>query len=192
MTKQSPSQTVGPYFAYSLTPEDYGRKGIASNRLAGLAQSDCIRIEGRVFDGVGDAVNDAMVEIWQANGAGRYAHPVDGRDDLPLTDGFTGFGRAMTDTNGWFWFETLKPGRVPGPGNQLQAPHIGIIVFSRGMQAHVFTRLYFSDEPSNSEDPVLESIDAKRRPTLIAELSDGVYRFDIHLQGDHETVFFDA
>jgi protocatechuate 3,4-dioxygenase alpha subunit len=196
MAKQSPSQTVGPFFAYGLVPELYGRKGIASNALAANgAQGERIRIEGRVLDGKGQPVNDALIEIWQANAHGRYRHARDARGDVPLDPGFTGFGRAMTDEKGAFRFETVKPGRVPGRGNALQAPHIGVTVLARGMPNHAYSRIYFSDEEkANAEDPVLALVPPARRGTLIARLEVGaaVYRFDIRLQGEDETVFFDA
>ncbi len=198
MVKQSPSQTIGPYFAYGLTPDAYGRAGIASNTLVTAETlGEHIVIEGRVLDGDGAAVDDALVEIWQANAAGRYRHGADGRGDVPLDESFSGFGRCATDEDGGFRFETIKPGRVPGQGNALQAPHIGIIIFARGMLVHAYARLYFSDEAgANAEDPVLASVKAARRATLIAkreERASGVlYRFDIRLQGEDETVFFDA
>ena len=198
MAKQSASQTIGPYFAYCLTPEPWGREGITSNQLAAANTSgDRIRIQGRVLDGAGVPVGDALVELWQANAAGRYRHPADDRAELPLDDGFIGFGRCMTDDEGAFSFLTVKPGPVSGRGNQAQAPHVSLIVQARGMQSHVFTRLYFADEAeANAEDPVLATVEEARRGTLIAarEDSSGVpaYRLDIVLQGDHETVFFDA
>ena len=198
MPKQTASQTIGPYFAYCLTPEPWGRKGIASNRLCRPeTPGEHIAIHGRVIDGAGEAVSDALVEIWQANAAGRYRHSADDRADLPLDENFTGFGRCMTDGDGVFSFQTVKPGRVPGHGNQVQAPHISLIIQARGMQSHAFTRLYFSDQSeANAEDPVLSSVEDARRGTLIAdreETSEGVlYRLDIVLQGGDETVFFDA
>lgn len=196
MAKQSPSQTVGPFFAYGLVPEPYGRKGIASNALAGNgAEGERIAIEGRVLDGKGEPVNDALIEIWQANAHGRYRHARDTRDDVPLDLSFTGFGRAMTDDKGVFRFETVKPGRVPGRGNAWQAPHIGVTVLARGMPNHAYSRIYFSDEEkANAEDPVLALVESARRGTLIARRAAGaaVYRFDIRLQGEDETVFFDA
>ncbi len=196
--KQTPSQTIGPYFAYGLLPEDYGRRGIAANVLSGeKIGGEPVRIVGRVLDGDGTPVSDAMIEIWQANHLGRYAHPADRRDDLALEDSFRGFGRTSTDGSGNFTFDTIKPGRVPGHGNSLQAPHINVLVFARGMLSHAYTRLYFSDEASaNAEDPLLGTIETARRGTLIAtreEVETNVlYRLDIHLQGDQETVFFDA
>ncbi len=198
MARQSPSQTIGPYFAYCLTPEPWGKKGITSNRLAAAGTpGDHIRIEGRVLDGAGEPVNDALVEIWQANAAGRYRHPADDRAELPVDDNFSGFGRCMTDDDGGFWFETVKPGRVPGRGNQVQAPHVSLIIQARGMPSHAFTRFYFADEAeANAEDPVLASVEETRRGTLIAAREDtpggAVYRLDIVLQGELETVFFDA
>ncbi len=193
--KQTPSQTVGPFFAYGLTPEQYG---YAFTSIAGgsLAQSDTegerIRIEGRVFDGKGEAIGDAMIEIWQADSMGRYAHPVDPRGS---NASFSGFGRFGTgsDPEKRFIFETVKPGSVDGR----QAPHVNVIVLMRGLLSHAYTRIYFSDEAAaNAKDPVIASVAAERRRTLIAERrttpGGPVYRFDIHMQGDKETVFFDA
>ena len=198
MTKQTAGQTIGPYFAYCLTPEPWGRKGIASNRLtAPDTPGEHILVQGRIIDGNGDPVNDALVEVWQANAAGRYRHPADARTDLPIDEAFTGFGRCMTGKDGEFSFDTVKPGRVPGRGNQVQAPHISLIIQARGMLSHAFTRLYFSDEAAaNAEDAVLGSVEEARRGTLIAQREDTaggpVYTFNIVLQGDDETVFFDA
>lgn len=193
---QTPSQTVGPYFAYGLSPEQYGYpfKSIAAGVLAGPeVAGPRIRIEGRVFDGAGKAVNDALIEIWQADASGRYAHPADPRGSNAA---FRGFGRVGTGTDPElkFAFETIKPGSVDGR----QAPHINIIVLMRGLLLHAYTRLYFADEAAaNAGDPVLASVPAERRATLIAERTAGpggtaVYRFDIHMQGDRETVFFDV
>lgn len=201
--KQTASQTIGPFFHYALTPEPYGRPGIAGGVLVtGDTPGERVRIEGRVFDGNGQPVPDAMVEIWQANAAGRYNHPADdrpahGREEAALDPGFRGFGRLGTDADGGFRFETVKPGPVPGRGNTLQAPHINVILCARGMLDHVFTRIYFSDEAeANGNDPVLSAVEAGRRATLVAERRESageiVYRFDIRLQGEAETVFFDA
>jgi len=133
-----------------------------------------------------------MLEIWQADAVGRYAHPADQR--APPNAAFKGFGRVGTDREGRFCFETVKPGAVPGPGGALQAPHIAVVVFSRGMLTHVFTRIYFADEPANAADPILAMVPADRRPTLIARREDGgaqpIWLFDVRLQGDGETVFF--
>jgi protocatechuate 3,4-dioxygenase, alpha subunit len=194
--KQTPSMTVGPWFSYGLTPEDYGRKGLATGIMSGPdIQEQRITLNGRVFDGAGKPVPDAMLEIWQANTHGRYSHVADGRTAVPLQTGFTGFGRVSTDVEGRFSFATIKPGRVPARGNVMQAPHLNLTVFARGLLSHLFTRLYFSDEAAaNAEDPVLSLVEAARRGTLIAQRacgSDG-YALDIHLQGDSETVFFEA
>jgi protocatechuate 3,4-dioxygenase alpha subunit len=197
MSAPTASQTIGPFFAVCLTPDDATAAIAGADLLTGGGDGDAIVITGRVLDGAGEPVADAMVEIWQANAAGRYAHPQDDRDDLPLTPGFTGFGRTRTDGEGGYRFQTMKPGRVPGAGNVLQAPHVAIIVMARGMTTHAVTRAYFADEAeANAEDPVLGLIDAARRKTLIAATAsavDGIpiFRFDIHLQGAAETVFFD-
>lgn len=192
--KQTPSQTVGPYFAYALTPQSYGRVGIGSGVMVDPeTQGERIRIEGRVFDGTGAPVIDAVIEVWQANAAGRYRHPADTREHVALDPHFTGFGRTGTDGQGAFGFDTVKPG-APGDG---QAPHVNVTVLARGMLSHAFTRVYFSDETgANAEDALLQSVPAERRDTLVAKRAQTpagvVYRFDIHLQGDDETVFFDA
>ena len=193
MSGITPSQTVGPYFAIALTPGGYDWAPSAGNDLLTPdASGERIRIEGRVLDGESKPVDDAMIEIWQADSAGRYAHPAD-RRALPNAS-FKGFGRCDTDKNGGYSFETVKPGAVPGPNGAAQAPHIGVIVFSRGMLRHVYTRIYFSDE-KNDADPILAAVPAERRSTLIAKRADrkghAVYTFDIRLQGDGETVFFD-
>jgi len=193
---QTPSQTVGPFFAYGLTPEQfhYPFRGTATNVMAKPnTDGDHIRIVGRVFDGQGAPVPDAMIELWQANAHGRYNHPADARQDNFLDPDFAGFGRSGTDGDGEFVFETVKPGPV-GKG---QAPHINMILFMRGMLSHTYTRIYFSDESgANENDPVLVAVEPARRDTLIArreEMQDGVtYRLDIHMQGDAETVFFDV
>jgi protocatechuate 3,4-dioxygenase, alpha subunit len=192
--KQTPSQTVGPYFAYALTPQSYGRVGLGSSTMVdGATLGERIRIEGRVFDGTGAPVIDAVIELWQANAAGRYRHPADTRNDRELDPHFTGFGRTGTDGQGAYWFDTVKPGAL-GDG---QAPHINVTVLARGMLSHAFTRIYFGDEAAaNAEDAALQGVPADRRGTVIAERvqtpAGTVYRFDIHLQGDQETVFFDA
>lgn len=196
MSTQTPSQTIGPFFAYALTPEPYGRTGIAGNTLAGDdTAGEPIVVEGRVLDGAGAPVGDAVIEIWQADSDGVYVHPADGR--AAAAGGFTGFGRTATDDDGRFSFRTVKPGAVPGPGNVHQAPHLSVIVLMRGLLSHVFTRIYFADEvEANDADPVLGLVEPQRRATLVAQRGErhgmAVYRLDIHMQGDHETVFFDA
>ena len=193
--KQTPSQTVGPYFAYGLTAGQYGypHTAIADTTLTDVeTEGERIRVEGIVYDGNGDPINDAMIEIWQADAEGRFNHPEDTR--RPNAH-FTGFGRCGTGTDpeNKFWFDTIKPGS-PEEG---EAPHLNMIVFARGMLVHAYTRVYFSDEAAaNAADPVMQSVPEERRRTLIAERRETptgtVYRFDIHMQGDDETVFFDV
>ena len=193
--RQTPSQTVGPFFAYGLAPEQYG---YPFRSLAGPVLVDeetpgeRIRIAGRVLDGEGEAVPDAMLEIWQADGEGRYAHPADPRGSNVR---FKGFGRCGTGTDPEhrFAFETIKPGTI-GDG---QAPHVNVTLFMRGMLCHVFTRIYFDDEAeANARDPVLARVEEARRHTLIAtrHAAPGgtLYRFDVRMQGPDETVFFDV
>jgi protocatechuate 3,4-dioxygenase alpha subunit len=182
----TPYQTVGPFFHEGL--ECPGGETLASERTRGAR----IRIEGVVRDGAGDAVPDAVIEIWQANAAGRYQHPAD-RRDIPVDPAFDGFGRVATDSEGRFAFATIKPGSVPGPEGTPQSPHLLLSVFARGVLTRLITRLYFEDETANEIDPVLSLVPAARRGTLIAKRSDATtYRFDIVLQGDRETVFFDV
>jgi len=194
MSGITPSQTIGPFFAYGLTPRDYDWNEVFGNNLVTPdASGERIRIEGHVRDGDGQPVVDAMLEIWQADASGRYAHPAD-RRALPNA-AFKGFGRAGTDRDGAFSFETVRPGAVPGPDGKPQAPHIAVVLFSRGMLTHVYTRIYFADAAENVSDPILALVPLARRDTLIAQRSDRdgqpVYLFDIRLQGDGETVFFD-
>jgi protocatechuate 3,4-dioxygenase alpha subunit len=194
MPERTPSQTVGPYLHIGLVPAAYGVREVFSNVVAGAGSPGThIRIEGRIIDGEGNVATDAMVEIWQADAHGRYPHPADGR---PLaSNSFRGFGRAATDSDGGFDFATVKPGLVPGPGGTMQAPHINVGVFSRGILKRLFTRIYFADEPANAKDPILALVPKERRDTLLAKpdpARPGVYRFDIRLQGENETVFFDA
>jgi len=190
---QTPSQTVGPFFAYALTAPQYGYdfNGIASGDLADHSvRGERIRIVGRVLDGSNDPVSDALVEIWQADAEGRYAHPANPRDANQTFRGFGRFGTG-TDLQNRFTFHTIKPGRV----DDEQAPHINVIVFMRGLLSHAYTRLYFSDEAgANARDPVLLSVPEERRPTLIARREEigPTYRFDVHMQGDAETDFFDV
>ena len=189
MSKQTPSQTVGPFYAIGLTRTPM--HAMVTDETRGQR----IVIEGQVFDGDGAAIPDVMVEIWQANAYGRYNHP-DDKQEKPLDPTFTGWGRSGTDEKYFYSFETIKPGPVPGSDDSVQAPHINVVVFARGMLVHAYTRLYFGDEPANGGDPVLNSIkNKKRRETLIAlpsmENGKPVYRFDIRLQGENETVFFD-
>ena len=192
----TPSQTVGPFFKYGLTPDGkYDWHDAFTNSLITPdASGERIRIEGRVFDGDGAPVPDAMLEIWQADAQGRFADPKDKRA-LPNA-AFRGFGRCGTDDSGGYAFDTVKPGQVPDGDGKPQAPHLLLAIFARGMLLHLYTRIYFDGEAANSADPVLGLVPADRRATLIAARSQSnggpVYRFDIHLQGDKETVFFDV
>jgi len=186
----TPSQTVGPYFAMQLFRE--GQNVLATPSTEG----ERIRIEGVVYDGDRKPVEDALIELWQADARGRYRHPRDQRAPVASGAPFLGFGRASTDfATGAFWFETIRPGPVPGPAGTLQAPHLSLTVQARGMLRAAFTRLYFGDEGTrHAEDPVLRAVPEARRATLIAApvRRDDVtlFRFDVHLQGPHETVFF--
>jgi protocatechuate 3,4-dioxygenase, alpha subunit len=192
----TPSQTVGPFFKYGLTPNgQYAWNDAFTNNLVTPdASGDRIRVEGRVFDGDGQAVPDCMLEVWQADGQGRFADPQDKRA-LPNAK-FRGFGRCGTDANGTFAFDTIKPGSVPDPDGKPQAPHLLLAVFGRGMLRHLYTRIYFGGEAANDSDPVLAQVPADRRATLIAQRKTGGsgagYSLDIRLQGDGETVFFDV
>ena len=176
---QSPSQTVGPFFHNALIRA--GEQTLVNANTKG----ERIRLTGQVFDGDGQGVPDAMLEIWQADATGHFNHPADVHCTR-ADPNFGGFGRAPTDENGVFLFETIKPGAIL---STKQAPHINIRFFARGLLIHAVTRMYFPD----ASDSVLESLPANRRQTLIAKLeSDATYRFDIHLQGELETVFFDV
>ena len=195
MAGVTPSQTVGPYFSYGLASGGaYPWSDLITNDLVTTdVAGERIRIEGRVTDGDNEPIDDALVEIWQADAQGRYAHPRDNRS-LPNTS-FRGFGRCATDLAGSFSFRTIKPGPVPGPNGQAQAPHVLVCYFSRGLLTHMYTRIYFEDEPANESDPILRLVSSDRRHTLIARREqrggEAVYRFDIHVQGENETVFFD-
>jgi len=195
MTGLTPSQTVGPFFKYGLTPggEYTWNDAFTNDLVTADAAGERVRIEGRVFDGDGKIVPDAMLEIWQADAQGRYSDPKDSRG-LPNSS-FRGFGRCGTTTAGEFSFHTVKPGPVPGPNGTTQAPHILLAVYARGMTRQVQSRIYFAGEAANASDPILALVPADRRATLIATpdpAKPGVYRFDVHLQGDSETVFFDV
>jgi protocatechuate 3,4-dioxygenase, alpha subunit len=183
------SQTVGPFFGPALLRENAVRNVLTQSKTAG----ERIRIEGCVLDGDRLPVPDAMVEIWQANAHGRYNHSAD-QGAAHLDPTFLGFGRSGTAEDGSYWFETIKPGRVPFNQEQLQAPHICVTVFSRGLLNHLVTRLYFEDEQTNAEDPILQCVPNERRSTLLArrEMHKGmnVYRFEIIMQGEGETAFF--
>jgi protocatechuate 3,4-dioxygenase alpha subunit len=188
----SGSQTAGPFFHFALNRPEW------SDLTRNGAQGTKIRIAGRVLDGDGAPCEDAFLEIWQANPAGKYNHPED-KQDKEIDPAFIGFGRCLCDADGRYAFTTVLPGRVPGRGNALQAPHVNVAVFARGLLKQLRTRVYFADQvEANADDPVLDKIaDAKARATLIAKPepgADGVrtYRFDVILQGKGETAFFDV
>jgi protocatechuate 3,4-dioxygenase alpha subunit len=198
---ETPSQTAGPYVHIGLIPRQAGLDSLeqlGATLVGPETKGERIRIEGRIFDGTGAMVRDAVVEIWQADSFGRFNHPAD-RQDGERDEGFRGWGRTGTDFETGLWFfETIKPGRTAGRhGHRRMAPHISLWIVARGINTGLSTRLYFEDEPeANAEDPVLGIVEQPERcRTLIArrEKRDGraVYVFDIHLQGADETVFFD-
>jgi len=177
------SQTVGPFFRI-------GMEHLYVSDLAPSAALDRkIAVHGRVVDGDGKPVNDAILEIWQADAHGKYSHP-DDTQDKPSTPGFQGFGRMPTDENGVFRFTTIKPGCVAGPRGEVQAPHLLVAVFMRGLLIHLLTRVYFPDDPANAADLVLNLVPVERRPTLIAKKSSDGLEWNVILQGEGETVFF--
>ncbi len=202
MPKETASQTAGPYLHIGMMPQAVGfdiRSRERLNVLAGPnAQGQRIRLEGTIHDGEGVLVRDAMVEIWQANTHGKYDHPGD-RQDLAVDPAFKGWGRAVSDfETGLWWFDTVKPGKVAGRHGRIMAPHINVAIFARGINLGLNTRIYFADEEvANAADPVLGLIEqTPRRAPLLARRVEGVgrpvYRFDIRLQGEHETVFLDV
>jgi protocatechuate 3,4-dioxygenase, alpha subunit len=184
-----PSQTAGPFFHLGCT-EHHSVGNLTTSQTAG----ERISLICRVIDGDGMLVNDAMLELWQANAAGKYFHSED-TQPKPLDPAFTGFGRLATDQDGVCRFETIKPGRVAGNDSRLQAPHINVSVFSRGLLNRLATRIYFDGDAANAEDPVLALVPVERRNSLMAKPDPsraGEWRIDIHLCGEHETVFFDV
>jgi len=181
--QSTPSQTVGPYYSIGLAP-------LYATQLANDAtRGERIDVRGVVHDGFGRPVGDAVLEIWQADADGIYAHPADPRH-AQRDPAFDGWGRASTDASGAFAFATIRPGAVPGPDRTLQAPHLVVLVFMRGLLRAAPTRLYFPE--SCADDAILDTVPAARRATLIA-VPDGPgrYRWDVHMQGARETVFFD-
>lgn len=199
--KESASQTAGPYVHIGLAPQAAGFDIFENNFSNVLVSPETVgrrvRIEGRVFDGSGTPLRDVLLEIWQANAAGKYNHAAD-RQSKEIDTSFRGWGRACSDFESGLWsFETIKPGAVEGRGRRMMAPHVSLWIVARGINLGLNTRMYFGDETdANAADPVLNLIELDvRRKTLLGahEKRDGgdVYRFDIHLQGPHETVFFD-
>jgi len=198
--RESASQTAGPYVHIGLAPGaaglDIGRRELGRDIAGPNAKGERIRVEGFVIDGTGGPVKDALLECWQANADGHYAHPEGGG---PVEDGFRGWGRAVThfETGQWA-FDTIKPGAAPGRDGDMQAPHLNLWLVARGINIGLNTRVYFDDEAAaNAADPVLNLIEwERRRATLLARRSErdgrAMYRFDIRLQGKDETVFFDV
>jgi protocatechuate 3,4-dioxygenase alpha subunit len=180
-------QTAGPYFRIGLErlfQDDIARPGVQGERVS---------IHGRIVDGDGIPIPDAAIEIWQANAEGKYAHPAD-TQDKPLEQSFSGFARIPTDDQGFFRFTTIKPGSVPAPDGRPQARHLVVGVLMRGLLKGLVTRAYFPGEPLNAQDPVLNLIESTRRKTLILNQSPerkDLFTWEIHMQGEHETVFLD-
>ncbi len=197
--KETPSQTAGPYVHIGLAPGAAGfdiyKQELGWDIAGPNAKGERIRVEGIVIDGTGSPIKDVLLEAWQANSAGVYAHPEHAGQ---VEDGFRGWGRVITDFGTGEWgFDTVKPGAVMGRNGRMMAPHINLWVVARGMNIGLNTRIYFDDEAdANATDPVIDLIEwDRRRQTLIAKRNelDGkvVYRFDIRIQGEDETVFFD-
>ncbi|MGA2746969.1 MAG: protocatechuate 3,4-dioxygenase subunit alpha [Candidatus Sulfotelmatobacter sp.] len=182
----TPSQTVGPYLHLGLTDTR------SISRIAGDgAKGERLWLTFRVLDGEGAPVPDAMIEVWQADCEGNYAH----QDSYEAGSAFGGFGRSATAQDGSCTFETIKPGCVPGPGETVQAPHINVSILGRGILKRLSTRVYFAGEPANATDPVLALVPEDRRATLLARpdpARTGNWIFDAHLRGESETVFFDV
>jgi len=200
LLRETPSQTAGPYVHIGLVPSAAGLQTRTQENLHVVAgpqtEGEAIKLELNLWDGGGAPIVDAVVEVWQADGKGRYRHPLDPRSSEIASD-FRGFGRAASDLkSGYYVFETVKPGRVENIDGKLMAPHISLTLFARGMNLQLNTRVYFADESSNDEDPILAMVPPPRRRTMIAERKDGggtpTYALDIHCQGPKETVFFDV
>lgn len=182
----TPFQTLGPFFDFGLV---IPRGEIVADAAAAGRH---ITIEGVVRDSAGAPLPDALIELWQADASGKYRNPSD-PENTSADPGFDGFGRVATDDGGGFRFQTVMPGRVPGPDGRLQAPHVAVGVLARGVLTRLVTRIYFEDEPSNQDDTILSLVPAARRRTLLAtRVGPDRYRFDIVLQGAGETVFFDV
>lgn len=185
----TPSQTVGPFFHLGCTEHDS-----VGSLVTAATKGERIQFICRVLDGNGAPIPDAMIEIWQANAEGHYNHPED-TQNKPLDPSFSGFGRLASDANGECMFETIKPGRVAGNNRKDQAPHINVTVFARGVLKHLPTRAYFAGDAANTEDEVLALVPESRRNTLMAQPDKSranQWRFEIHLCGENETVFFDV
>ena len=179
------AQTVGPFVSIGFekaSVPDVAPAGVAGERVV---------ISGRIVDGDGLPVTDAVIETWQANAHGKYAHPDDAQEKL-LEDNFKGFGRVLTDAQGGFRLTTIKPGKVAGVDGKEQAPHLTVVIFMRGLLKQLMTRVYFPGDAANADDPILNLVPAARRATLIAtKAADGTLQWNVYLQGPQETVFFD-
>jgi len=189
-TVPTPSQTVGPFFHFSLTTVEHCVRCIAGPQT----QGERVWLRCRVLDGEGVPVPDAMIETWQADAEGNYCSAGEPQNN-EADPAWRGFGRLPTGEDGSCEFETIKPGRVPGPGNVSQSPHIEVAIFARGMLKQLFTRIYFADDPTNKEDPILQLVPPERRETLMAHSDPGHpghWHFEVCLQGKQETVFFDV
>jgi protocatechuate 3,4-dioxygenase alpha subunit len=188
LARLTPFSTVGPFFKLLVRDRAEGTDCLVSDATRG----ERITVTGTLIAGDGAAVEDGLVEIWQADAEGYHHHPDDPHSEL-ADPAFTGFGRAATGRGGAFLFRTIKPGSVAGPDGDKQAPHILVSVMARGIMARCWTRLYFEDEPLNASDPILQLVPAARRGTLIARrIGPGEYEFNVVLQGEGETVFFEA
>jgi protocatechuate 3,4-dioxygenase, alpha subunit len=204
--RETASQTAGPYVHIGLAPAAAGfdifENNFGSVLVDAQTKGERIRIEGRVYDGIGTVLKDVLIEIWQANADGKYAHPADRQPGKAVDPHFRGWGRSCTDfDSGVYTFDTVKPGAVEGRIGRVMAPHINAWIVARGINIGLNTRIYFSDEAAaNAKDPVINLIEWEaRRKTLVADRTDrrtddgaAVYRFDIRLQGENETVFFDV
>ncbi|MDQ0317676.1 protocatechuate 3,4-dioxygenase subunit alpha [Amorphus orientalis] len=200
LLRETPSQTAGPYVHIGLVPSVAGIQMRTQENLHVVAgpqtDGEAIKLEIDLWDGTGAPVTDAVIELWQADGQGRYRHPLDPKAGEIAAD-FRGFGRAASDLkSGHYVFETVKPGAVAGPDGSPMAPHVALTIFSRGINIHLNTRIYFADEEANAQDPILQLVPPPRRDTLMAARKDGggtpTYAIDIRLQGENETVFFDV
>ena len=187
----TPAQTAGPYLRLGLS-----RAGMAE--AVAPDAPDAVRVGGVLLDGAGAPIPDGVIEIWQADATGGFHHPDDPRGPVPAGDGFTGFARCLTQEGGRWSVVTVKPGPLPAPDGSTEAPHLDVSVFARGMLGRVVTRIYFPEDAGTTgpgghrDDPVLARVPAGRRHTLVASAVEGGYRFDIRLQGEGETVFFDV
>lgn len=188
MSQLTPFNTVGPFFKLLVRDRPEGTDCLVTEATKG----ERITIAGRIIAGDGMPIDDGLVEVWQADAAGHFHHP-DDPNRSKADPAFSGFGRAATASDGAFSFQTIRPGAVPGPDGRTQAPHVLLSAMARGVMSRCWTRIYFEGEPLNESDPILQLVPAERRNTLIARLrANGEYEFNVVLQGEKETVFFEA